>query len=139
MRILLTSALFSLLVGCATAPPIAPGIAGAYDLVSVDGRPLPSADNIVDGTLELRGNRTFVWSFTMQEIGPEGERSLVPIVFEGRFAIAPQTGPEIPIHLTRRDRASSMTGNQEEIEGILTGETLTFTTVDLNAVFRKRR
>ena len=139
MRPLPVFALILILTACASAPPIAPGITGTYELESMDGRPLPSKDYIVEGALELRGNRTFTWRFTMQEVNDEGEESLVPIVFEGRFAVGVENSAGLPVRLTRRDRISSMTGKEEEIEGTLTGETLTFTSADLNAVFRRRK
>jgi hypothetical protein len=138
MRTLPTLALIWLVTACASAPPMAPGIAGTYDLVSVDGRPLPSEDNIVDGMLQLRGNRTFSWRFTMQEVSEEGERTLAPIVFEGRFAVDEGSPVGLRIRLTRRDRASSTSGNEEEIEGTLEGDSLSFTSEELTAVFRRR-
>ncbi len=138
MQALPTLTLIWLVMGCASAPPIAPGVVGSYDLVSVDGRPLPSPDNIVDGTLELRGNRTFAWTFTMQEVNEEGEISLAPIVFEGRFSVATESSAGLVIRLTRRDRGSSSSGPEEEIEGTLAGDSLTFASEDLNAVFRRR-
>ena len=74
----------------------------------------------------------------MREVDEGGGRSLVPIVFEGRFAVGGEDGTGLRILLRRRDRASSMSGSEEEIEGALTGGTLTFTTPELNAVFRRR-
>ena len=125
-------------VACATAPPLAPGITGAYKLVSVDGKPLPSENNILDGDLQLRGNRSFTWSFTMLEIKEGGERDQVPVVFEGRFQVEEGTGGDRRVLLTRRDRAAAMNAGQEKIEGVLNGDTLTFTSPDLKAVFRRR-
>jgi hypothetical protein len=139
MRSLPSLALILLITGCASAPPLTPGVAGTYDLESVDGLPLPSKDNIVNGTLQLRGNRTFTWRFTMQEISEEGERSQLPVVFEGRYSVGAESPAGFLIRLTRRDRASSMSGNTEVIEGILIVDTLTFTSEDLNAVFGRRR
>ncbi len=125
-------------VGCATAPPLAPGITGAYELVSVDGKPLPSENNILDGNLQLRGNRSFTWRFTMLEIKAGGERDQVPVVFEGRFQVEEGVGGDHKLLLTRRDRVAAMNAGQEKIEGVLDGDTLTFTSPDLNAVFRRR-
>jgi hypothetical protein len=137
MKNLPALALIWILMACASAPPVAPGIAGTYELVSVDGGPLPSVDGIVDGTLELRGNRTFTWRFTMQEVDEGGNLSLAPILFEGRFAVDEGAGTGLRILLTRRDRTSSLSGSEEEIEGTLTGGTLTFRTPELNAVFSR--
>ena len=137
-RTLTNLALIGLLAGCASGPPLAPSIAGIYDLVSMDGQPLPSKDNIVDGTLQLRGNRSFTWEFTMQEMGEGGTRKLVPVVFEGRFDATEDPPSGFLVRLTRRDRTSSMKGSEEEIEGRLDEGMLTFASVDLDAVFRRR-
>ena len=131
-------ALIGLLAACASGPPLAPSITGIYDLVSMDGQPLPSKDNVVDGTLQLRGNRSFTWDFTMQEMDQRGTRKLVPVVFEGRFAATEKSPSGFLIRLTRRDRASSLSGSEEEIEGTLEDGTLTFASPDLKAVFRRR-
>ncbi len=138
MKALPAFALICLVTGCVSAPPLAPGVSGTYDLVSVDGRPLPSEDNIVDGSLELRGNRTFTWRFSMQETGEDGARTVAPIVFEGSFSVVAENSGSLQIRLTRRDRASSYGEEDEEIVGTLTGDSLSFTSEDLTAVFRRR-
>ena len=135
---LMNFALMVTLAGCASAPPISSAITGIYDLESMDGQPLPSEDNVVAGTLHLRGNGRFTWDFTMQEIEEGGARKLVPIVFEGRFSVTEKSPSILLISLTRRDQASSLRGSEEEIEGTLDHGALTFTTADLNAVFRRR-
>jgi len=138
MKTLPAFALVCLVTGCAVAPPLAPGVSGTYDLVSVDGRPLPSKDNIVDGSLELRGNRTFIWKFSMQEVGEDGARTVAPIVFEGSFSVVAEDSGSLRIRLTRKDRASSYGEADEEIVGTLTNNNLGFTSEDLTAVFRRR-
>lgn len=130
--------LLYLLLGCASAPPLAPGITGGFVLETMDGRPLPSEDGVLDGSLQLRGNRSFTWRFTMVEEQEGGGTRQVPVVFEGRFRITGEAGGSFRVHLTRRDRAAATRTVQEEIEGILAGETLTFETEELTAVFRRR-
>lgn len=139
MKTLSPLALVWLLAACASVPPLPDGIAGTYTLESMDGQPLPSADGVLDGVLELRGNRTFTWKFTMQEILEAGRGAQVPVVFEGRATILQESPAGLRIRLTRRDRASSMAGPAEEIEGLLAGDLLTFADEALTAEFRRRR
>lgn len=128
-------ALLFLMVGCATAPPLAPGITGLYHLESMDGAPLPSKMNVVAGTLQLRENRTFTWRFSTETLEGTGSRQPAPIVFEGRFVVEEDASGGLLIQLTRRDGVS---GSQERIKGRLVGSTLSFASPDLTAVFQRR-
>ena len=128
--------LFTFLAGCASAPPLAPGIAGLYQLETMDGAPLPSSTNVVEGTLQLRANRTFTWRFAMAA-GVNGQEQ-APIVFEGRFTVEEDASEGLLIRLTRQDENTSFGAPSERIDGRLVGSTLSFATPDLTAVFRRR-
>jgi hypothetical protein len=128
--------LIVLLAGCASAPPLAPGIAGLYHLDTMDGAPLPSRTNVVEGTLQLRENRTFSWRFAMAASADGQEQA--PIVFEGRFTVEEDESEGQLIRLTRQDQNTSFGAPRERIEGRLVGSTLSFDTPDLTAVFRRR-
>lgn len=128
-------ALLFLLVGCATAPPLAPGITGTYHLETMDGAPLPSRLNVVAGTLQLRENRTFTWRFSTAPAAGTVDQEPSAIVFEGRFVVQEDAPGGMLIRLTRRDGGLR---DQERIEGRLVGPTLSFDSPDLTAVFRRR-
>jgi hypothetical protein len=103
----------------------------------MDGAPLPSRTNVVEGTLQLRENRTFTWRFAMAA-GPNGQEQ-APIVFEGRFTVEEDADKGgLLVRLTRRDENTSFGAPRERIEGRLVGSTLSFDTPDLTAVFRRR-
>lgn len=136
MKALPALTLFFLVAGCASAPPLAPGISGLYHLETMDGAPLPSKTNVVAGTLQLRENRTFTWRFTVG--GQAGSQESEPIVFEGRFVVEEGASGELLIQLTRRDGVTAGGGGQERIEGSLAGSILSFTSPDLTAVFERR-
>ena len=123
------------IAGCASAPPLAPGIAGVYHLESMDGAPLPSKTNVVAGTLQLRNNRTFTWRFSVGETPGSMNQEQAPIVFEGRFVVEDDGSGGVVIQLTRRDGVGVAS---EKIEGRLVGTTLSFSSPDLTAVFRRR-
>lgn len=127
--------LMFLVAGCASAPPLAPGITGLYHLESMDGAPLPSKMNVVAGTLQLRENRTFTWRFTTGAAAGAGSQEQGPIVFEGRFVVAEEASGGVLIQLTRRDGVGV---GQERIDGRLVGSTLSFASPDLTAVFKRR-
>jgi len=138
MKVLPALTLMLLIAGCASAPPLAPGITGLYHLESMDGAPLPSKMNVVAGTLQLRENRTFTWRFTVGAAAGAGSRESEPIVFEGRFVVEEDASGDLLIQLTRRDGVSPMGAGQERIEGRLVGSTLSFASHDLTAVFKRR-
>ena len=135
MKLVPVISLVLLVVGCASAPPLAPGITGLYHLETMDEAPLPSKTNVVAGTLQLRSNRTFTWRFSVGEAPGTMNQEQASIVFEGRFVVEEDGSEGIVIQLTRRDGVGVAS---ERIEGRLVGSTLSFASPDLTAVFTRR-
>ncbi len=135
MRKLLSLAPVWLLSACAGPPLLAPGVPGTYQLESMDGGPLPSAD----GVLQVYSDRTLTWRFTLRDLGEEGGASLVPVIFEGKASVLREAPGGVRIRFTRKNGTSPGSGPEGEIEGTLAGDILTFADEDLTAVFRRRR
>ena len=104
MKVVLLAMLCLFVGACATVGVAQPNTYGTYDVVSVNGEPLPHAI-MTEGSYELRANGTSVYTI-------QNPSNLAPVVSDGTFSLGAFSEGCIPFTGTNEQgSAGGMTGS----------------------------